>query len=59
MLTLNRIARLTPEQLAEARGWLADCGFGRAYRMPTADVILTVEHEYDGGVIGFLSDCGL
>jgi hypothetical protein len=44
-----------PAQLAEARGWLADCGM-RADLMTDAAVISTVGRAYDGGWVGFLAD---
>lgn len=41
--------------LAEARGWLADCGLECATdELGEAEVLLAVELAYDGGLAGFL-----
>ena len=52
-------ARLTaadvpPVQVAEARGWLADCDF--PVPADAADVLLAVDGAYEGGLRAFLRD---
>jgi len=49
----------TAEELAEARGWLADCGWSDldpedVEELPAAEVVAGVGRHWDGGTAGFL-----
>lgn len=55
VMTTTHTPALTPEQMRDARGWLADCGIDCA-GASDADVVRVVSREHDGGLDAFLRD---
>lgn len=49
---------LDPFTADEARGWLADCGYGGAYSKPMPVIIAAVHKYYEGGWAAFIVNCG-
>jgi hypothetical protein len=52
--------RLSPDDLREARAWLADCAWADAepediYAMPEGAVARAVARHHEGGIPGFLA----
>lgn len=53
--------RLTPEELQEARGWIADCAWADLDPEDIDDltdeqVLRGIARNYDGGIAGFKAD---
>lgn len=50
---------MTPEQLQEARAWIADCEWGDLdgnYQLSDTEVINGIKNHYEGGIAQFLQD---
>jgi len=52
---------ITPQQVAEARAWIADCGWAdltpaKVQRLTRAQVIAGIARHYEGGWAAFIAD---
>jgi hypothetical protein len=49
--------KATPQQVADARAWVADCAWADDTAcLPDAAIVRGVARHYDGGWAGFLAD---